>query len=105
MGIQKDAEEVLVYIYKKYVEGLENLKISEIEKVTGWGLPKVTRATKYLSDKKLVELCWFAGETETTLNITSEGIDVIETPKEFKKNFGNKINLGIYSFSWGASEK
>ncbi len=38
-------------------------------------------------------------------DITPVGIDVLENETEFTKNFNFTINLGIFSYSWGASEK
>ena len=57
MGIQKDAGEILIFIYEKYIENdLRKLQSEQIVKETGWNIGRVRRAVKYLSDMGLVDV-------------------------------------------------
>lgn len=111
MGIQKDAGELLLFVYEKKTKGEEIPNISEIYKNTKWGRDKIINALQYLEGRGLID-----GKTVKTIgstkpkfvminDITPFGIDIIENEKEFIKTFNFKINLGIFSYSWGASEK
>lgn len=105
MGIQKDAEEILVYIYKKYIQHSEVPSIKEMLEETRWNYDRIKRAILYLKEKDLIDGISLADGSFITTKITANGIDVIENQNKFKKNFGHTVNLGIYKFSWGASEK
>ena len=111
MGIQKDAEEILVYLYRERVAGKSIPQQEEIIKITKWDSIRVILALKYLVNKR-----WVYGEDIQTMgevvedliminDISPEGIDVIENQKEFKKHFNHIIDLKFYKYSWGASER
>ncbi len=105
MGIQKDAEELLVFCYKKYTtkHNLEKEpQFNELKFNTKWEDEKMHMALKYLLDKKLIIRKYYP---ELHFLITTKGIDIIENASKFKRNFGHEVNLGFYKFSWGASEK
>jgi len=38
-------------------------------------------------------------------DVTTDGIDTIEDQEKFKLHFSHEINLGLYKFSWGATER
>ena len=112
MGIQRDAGELLILIYNNKIEGNENLQQSAIEKITSWDKDKVTFALEYLIKKGLLDgqIRGNLGTSKTAFilvrDIDAEGIDVIENEPEFNRNFGFTIGIpGVFSFSWGASEK
>jgi len=104
-GIQKDAEELLVYMYKEYTKEDDYRIPSQefIQKHTSWSDFRFRRAINYLTEKCLISTITFKGE-EVILRITSKGVDAIETPSKFKKHFNHEVDLKLYKFSWGASE-
>lgn len=105
MGIRLDAQDLLVYMYKGYTEKSRVPSREETVQESKWEIPRIKRAIDYLLDKNLIKATLIAGGLPIMRGITAYGIDVIENPKEFKKNFGHEVNLGIYKFSWGAEEK
>lgn len=111
MGIQKDSGELLLFIYEKKTKGEEIPSRRQIENKTGWNKDRVLNALQYLHGKNLIDgrQVKTLGTTkikEFSINdITPNGIDVIENEKEFAKTFNFKINLGVFSYSWGVTEK
>ena len=106
MGIQKDAEEILVYFYKEYIKTsqLPNMR-QEFIKNSGWDVQRIKRAIAYLDGKGFIEAKQMADGNYLILSIEPDGIDVIENESKFERQFNHKINLGLYEFSWGVKEK
>ena len=107
MGIQKDAEELLIYFYKEYTKENDS-RIPSFEyilKKTNWTSERINRAIDYLNGKRFIDVKYMLGGEILILGLTSDGIDAIENQEKFQYHFNHKINLGIYEFSWGASEK
>ncbi len=95
MSIQKDSAELLVYIYKEYSKDANFLGVVEkIAKELKWDFDRTLRASKYLSDSKIIE-------TDDTgyviLKLLPDGINTVENNKRFKTTFG--INIGIFNIS------
>lgn len=111
MGIQKDAGELLLYIYEKKTKGEEIPQIPDLTSETSWDKDRLLNALQYLVGKYLIDgqVVKGIGSTKPQFiavnDISPTGIDVLESETEFKKTFNFKINLGIFSYSWGASEK
>ena len=101
MGIQNDAGELLVYIYKKYTEeeylGINDSKLIE---ETKWDKPRIRRAINYLKERILIRATFFLGGGFFVDKLYPDGIDIIEDKDKFKGTFGFTINLGLISFSW-----
>ena len=110
MGIQKDAGEILLFIYNRYVNNSDTPNAKELLDVTKWDGKRIERALKYLYRIEAVDITWMLGEDEGVQNfimgdLTPKGISMIEDKTEFKKNFGYTVKLGPISYSWGVSEK
>ena len=111
MGIQKDAEEILIYSYKQKLGGKGVPEQEELQKMTGWELNRVIFAMEYLIRKGIIngEAIGPMGSQGTVFayfnDISPDGIDIIENPKKFEKHFEHTIDLKFYKFSWGAKEK
>lgn len=112
MGIQKDAGEILVFIYQNKIKGNETINYEQLLKITGWAADKLTFALEYLIRKGLVDGNLIKGlgftKTQSILirDISYKGIDIVENNKEFQKNFGFSIGIpGVFIFSWGVKEK
>ncbi len=111
MGIQKDAGELLIYIYEKKTKGKEIPQVPDLTKETSWSKDRLLNALQYLIGKGLIDgnIVKGCGSTKVQFiavnDITPPGIVVMENEKEFTKNFNFTINLGLFSYSWGASEK
>jgi len=111
MGIQKDAEEILIYCYKHKLEGKGMPLQDDLIRLTKWQKNRVVFALEYLVRADLImgSTHGAVGTTGTRFvrlkDIPPEGINTIENPKIFERKFNHTINLGIYKFSWGAEEK
>jgi len=111
MGIQKDAGEILLFIYEKKISGNEMPNVGELTKTTSWDKIRILNALQYLQGKGLIEgrVMKSIGSTKPQFvginDLSPLGIDTIENEKEFTKTFNFTINLGVISYSWGASEK
>ncbi len=110
--IQKDAGELLAWIYQNKIEGKEQLHTEDIERITGWQRDRVHFALEYLIRKNLLngQVSGQMGTTKTAFilirDINPDGIDVIENKDKFKKNFGFTAGIpGLFIFSWGASQR
>lgn len=104
MTVQKDAEEILILIYQRYIETNQTMSNQEVTTETNWESGKVERALRYLNQKGFVDTISTFGNT-IIKRITADGIDVIENEDKFRRNFNHTIDLGVYKFSWGAEEK
>jgi len=106
MGIQKNAEEILVFIYKEKIAGNSMPHFSDILKLTNWSNDELTFALEYLIRKNFIDgrIAKGMGSTKTRFisinDITPIGIDVIEDEAKTKHHFSHTINLGLYKFSW-----
>jgi hypothetical protein len=110
MTIQKDAGEILLFIYEKYTGGVEYLDAKQIVDTTKWDAGRINRAIHYLNDLGSLKMNFYMGNTNGVHNfgimgLTPEGIQTVESKDHFKRNFGFTVNLGLFSYSWGASEK
>ncbi|MGV8168818.1 MAG: hypothetical protein ACP5N3_02070 [Candidatus Nanoarchaeia archaeon] len=111
MTIIKDAEELLVLIYKKKIAGEEMIQFNDLLTLTRWESTRVINAIEYLLRKQFIDgrAVKTFGSTKTVAvfinDISPEGIDVIEDNDKFQRNFNHTINLGVYQFSWGAQER
>ena len=108
MGIMKDAEEMMVYLYQQYIKpDFFYIDIEKIKNETKWEKPRIRKAIAYLSQKGFINL---NGDKEffkgfLILGLSPEGIQTIEDEKRFKTHFSHTIDLKIYKFSWGATER
>ena len=109
MGIQKDAGEILLFIYQCYIKD-ESVGADKLLQTTKWEGNRIDRAIKYLKDIRAIDIILTLGNVNGVQNfilkgLTPLGINIVENQPEFKKNFGFEVNLGLLKFSWGASEK
>lgn len=108
MTITKDAEELLVFLYKEYTKpDFEGLSLEQIRKITNWASDRISRAIAYLSQNTFISL---EGDTNfykgfIIMGLLPEGVNTIENKNKFKKHFDHVIDLKFYQFSWGATEK
>ncbi|MBU1644450.1 MAG: hypothetical protein KKA62_05965 [Nanoarchaeota archaeon] len=108
MTITKDAEEVLVFLYKEYTKpDFVGLSLEQIHKITSWASDRISRAIAYLYQNKFISL---EGDTNffkgfIIMGLLPEGVNTVENKNKFKKHFNHVIDLKFYQFSWGASEK
>lgn len=110
MGIQKDAGEILALIYKKYTDfGSSNTFIlgnRDIEEETKWDKDRILRAIFYLKDSNLAGISFITTSGYNIYRPTPEGISIIEDKDKFKRTFNFEVGVpGLFSFSWGASER
>ncbi|HGJ64173.1 TPA: hypothetical protein ENS27_02150 [bacterium] len=109
MGIQKDAGEILLFIYQCYIKD-ESVNAEKLLETTKWEGNRIDRAIKYLKDIGAIDIILTLGNIGGVQyfilkGLTPLGINIIENQHEFKRNFGFTVNLGVISFSWGASQK
>jgi len=110
MTIQKDAGEILLYIYKNYTEGISDCNNHKITEDTKWESHRINNAMDYLYDLNILKMKKTMGNTNGVYNffiygINPEGINMVEDQQEFKRRFGFTVNLGFISYSWGAEER
>ena len=110
MTIQKDAGEILLYVYKDYTEGISDCNTHKIIEETKWEAHKINNAIGYLYDLNILKMKKMMGKVDGVQiffihGINPEGVDKVENQQEFKRNFGFEVNLGLLKFSWGAEEK
>lgn len=99
MGIQTDAGELLLYTYKKHIEG--DMVIGEkFKQESGWEANRIRNAINYLKDKGLIKANFFIGGNFIIDRPYPIGIDIIENQETFKGVFGFTVNLGVIQFSW-----
>lgn len=104
MGIQKDAGEILLFIYEKYVKD-EAVTPEKLVNETGWDGKRLDRAIKYLKDIGAVYMTFSFGSFKGLQNfvmqgLTPVGINIVENQKEFRHTFGFQVNLRAMVFSW-----
>lgn len=83
MGIQKDAGELLEYIYERYTKGENIIKPDDLIEETRWDAHRINNARTYLSDRDLIKIAKQSGNVEGVANyiitgLTQSGIDMIE---------------------------
>ena len=105
MAIKEDAGEILLYIYRNYVDGKTMLNTEDIVNETRWVSHKINNAIQYLEDLGAIKINKYLGNQNGVYNFTISGLNpiavqTIESPKDFKKTFGFTVNLGLVSFSW-----
>lgn len=110
MTIKKDAGELLVYFYKEKIKNKNLPQLQELISETKWESSRLGMALDYLIEKGFLKVQKFMGnhmgiQNMIIENLTTEGIDLIENEKEFQRSFSFSVNLGIFSYSWGATEK
>lgn len=109
MGIQKDAGKILAFIYSNYVNKNSSVNPKMLIEITKWDGNRIDRAIKYLNDLGAVDIILTIGNYKGVQDfimkrLTPLGIQMVENQKEFKKNFGFTINLGLIKIDWGFSE-
>ena len=109
MGIQKDAGEILLFIYQCYIKD-ESVNAEKLLETTKWEGNRIDRAIKYLKDIGAIDIILTLGNISGVQHfilkgLTPLGINIVENQPEFKRNFGFTVNLGVISFSWGATKK
>ena len=114
MGIQKDAGELLVYIYKIYTEDptgwTAGIGPKEVLDTTKWDAGRINRTFDYLREIGAIKYDLCTGNVEkvryfSIKGLTPVGIGLIEDIPTFKKTFGFEVNLGLIKFSWQKAEK
>ena len=116
MTIKDDSGNLLLHTYKNKIEGNEIFNPELTLNETGWkNNVRLNNAVQYLMEKGFVKGDLIKDlspikEHRTTIvhaiitDITHLGIDMVENQKEFKKNFGMTINLGLIQINWGKQE-
>jgi hypothetical protein len=110
MGIQKDAGELLIFIYNEYTSGNEYISDQNIIDTTKWEAGRINRAIKYLDDigaLKISSIGIKIGEYEFIIKgLKPLDIHMIEDKSIFKKTFGFEVGVpGLAKFSWSLAEK
>ena len=106
MGIQKDAGELLGYIYEQYTKTIKPIKAKDIIDETKWEADRINRAILYLRDSEVIKVALPPGNIKGVYNfgirgLTPQGIDIIENKQKFKSTFGFEIGIpGMIRFSW-----
>ena len=100
MGIQKDAGEILLFMYDKYINDDEKVNAEVLLDTTKWEGNRIDRAIKYLKDIGAIDIILTLGNVKGVQHfilkkITPLGINIVENQLEFKRNFGFEVNLGI----------
>lgn len=107
MAIREDAGELLLFVYKKYIEKYidELTTFEDFKKESGWNEVRIMNAVEYLKDRELINVNSYYmypndGRSFVIYKIYPNGIDIIEDKQKFKDIFGFEINLGMFKFSW-----
>jgi len=104
MGVQKDAGELMAWIYKIYEEskdGMIDIRPKTIIEETKWDVGRIARAINFISESGLIEM-----QSDDVMGflmvtgVTPEGVKTVENSKKFKGAFSFTINLGAVAFSW-----
>ena len=112
MTIKNDAGKVLLFIYQCYVKD-KSIDVDILLQNTTWDGDRIDRTIQYLKDIDAIDIKFILGDVNGIRNfllekVTPIGIGMIENKREFKRNFGFGVNLGLnpsLSIKWGASEK
>ena len=83
MTIQKDAGEILAFLYKKYLSG-SRLDYKELAKETRWDKLRLKRAIDYLLEIEAIKGIKMLDETYIIRGILPVGIDMIKNKEKFK---------------------
>lgn len=89
MGIKRDAEEILDFIYEEYVGGIEITLESILLYKSDWDSLRVDRALRYLKDIGFIDVVFMVGYVDKAQNmlfnkITIDGIDFVERAHELE---------------------
>ncbi len=87
MGIQKDAGELLLYVYEKYKYG-RLVSSEEIISDKKWEHIQAKNAFNYLKDRELIDGIFFLGGNFLIRKIYPNAIDLAEDKAKFKEIFG-----------------
>ena len=106
----KDAGEILLFMYDRYVNDDSKVNAEVLLDTTKWEGNRIDRAIKYLKDVGAIDIILTLGNVKGVQHfilkkITPLGINIVENQPEFKRNFNFTVNLGFIQYSWGASEK
>jgi hypothetical protein len=108
---QKDAEEMLVYMYKQRLTGQPAPTVAQLTATTKWMPDRVIAALDFLLQRNFIEgKSVKAAPTAKATNVivsgvSTDGIDLVESPAKFRKLFGHEMNLGLYKYSWTLVKK
>ena len=105
MGIQKDAGELLEYVYERSTKGENWITPDDLRAETRWEAHRINNARTYLSDHDLIKIEKQSGNFEGVDNyiitgLTPKGIDIIENEEKIKTTFGFEIGPPGLKFSW-----
>ena len=110
MGIQKDAGELLLFVYDELVnKGKSSVGTQDVLNTTKWDGKRINLAYNYLNDIGTFKSGGNVGKINGAqiffvMRLLPEGINIVENKPEFKQNFGFDVNLGLLKFSWGVQE-
>ena len=112
MGIQKDAGELLAYIYNRYTQDENWTRRTDIENESKWNTGRINRAIEYLGELDLIDIMYYLGDHKSSSpgfgirGLTPQGIDIVEDKQKFKSTFGLEIGIpGVVKFSWKSEKK
>jgi carbamoylphosphate synthase large subunit len=112
MGIQKDAGELLAYIYSRYTQDVNGTGRADIENESKWNTGRIDRAIKYLRELDLIDIMVYLGDHKSSSygfrigGLTPQGIDIVEDKQKFKSTFGLEIGIpSVFKFSWKGEKK
>jgi hypothetical protein len=111
MAIQKDAGELLLFMYDELVnKNKSSVGTQNVLDTTKWNGNRLNHAYNYLNDMGILKGGGGLGNTDGAqiffvMRLLPQGINIIENQPEFKRNFGFEVNLGLLKFSGGATEK
>ena len=100
MGIKKDAGEIVLFFYKRKVNGEKTPGLQEIIDETGWEGHRLENALSYCEDNGFIASSKTMGningvQTRVIKGLTSSGIDIVENTEteEGKREFNVNFNL------------
>ena len=111
MGVKGDAGELLLFFYDELVKkGKNGVGTKDVLDASEWDGNRLNNAYHYLNDLGILKGIGSLGNIQGAHNfwvmrLLPDAIDIIEDQPEFKRNFGFEVNLGLFKFSWGASER
>lgn len=111
MGIQKDAGELLMYVYEKYIESSRSISTNDVINEIGWKATRMNNAIQYLRDLDILKIVYLSGNTEGMMNfiiygLHHSGVDIIENKDKFNTTFGFEVGVpGFFKFSWTQEKK
>ncbi|MBN1762105.1 MAG: hypothetical protein JW878_03355 [Methanomicrobia archaeon] len=105
MGVQKDAGELLKFMYDRYTQGSPKIASQEIINETGWEANRINNAIDYLDGLGVLKITRVAGNTGGVKNVFINGlnplgIDIIENKDKFTTTFGFEVGIPGFKFSW-----